>query len=102
MNPGTRGVYCIAPDCGDTVVHRYEGGDYGLEDIPELFQLGRADKAPAERERLHVTAAEIRELKVLADAYSFDFEEGLIALCLDLHRFAIARREEEFTFEQDF
>lgn len=96
------GVRCEKPDCGDTLVHRYQGGDYGIEDIPELFQLGRSAADEDGRERVVLTADELRELKVLADAYSFDFEEGLIELCLDLHRFAEQRRESEFVFVQDF
>lgn len=99
---GESGVRCEKPDCGDTLVHRCEGGDYGIEDIPELFQLGRPIPDEDERERVAFTADELRELKVLADAYSFDFEEGLIELCLDLHRFAVHRYESEFVFVQDF
>ncbi|MDZ7786682.1 MAG: hypothetical protein U5K73_00635 [Halofilum sp. (in: g-proteobacteria)] len=96
------GVRCVQPDCGEPLVHRYEGGDYGLEDIPELFQVGRVASDPDGPERIELRAEEIRELKVLADAYSFDFEGGLIQLCLDLHRFALDRREDTFTFVQDF
>lgn len=99
---GDDGVRCEQPDCGSALVHRYQHGDYGLEDIPELFHLGRAVANTDGRERVVLTADELRELKVLADAYSFDFEEGLIELCLDLHRFAEQRRESEFVFVQDF
>ena len=97
-----RGVRCVEPDLGDRLVHRYEGGDYGLEDIPELFRLGRIRTGGKGGERVALTADQIRELKVMADAYSFDFEPGLIELCLDLHRFAVERREREFVFAQDF
>lgn len=99
---GESGVRCEKPDCGNALIHRYQGGDYGIEDIPELFNLGHPVTAEDERERVAFTADELRELKVLADAYSFDFEEGLIELCLDLHRFAEQRRESEFVFVQDF
>ena len=102
MSDGDGAVRCVVPDCGDRVVHHHDGGEYGLEDIPELFQLGAAEPETGERERLRIRAEEIRELKVLADAYSFDFEPGLIGLCLDLHRFAVTRPETEFTFEQRF
>ena len=94
-------VRWLSPDGGDRVVHEHIGGDYGIEDIPELFQLGQPRDDPRDRERVSLTAGEIRELKVLADAYSFDFEPGLIELCLDLHRFAQDRPEREFTFVQD-
>lgn len=93
-------VRCRQPDCGARVIHEHAGGDYGLEDIPELFQLGRVVADAEGRECVALRAGEIRELKVLADAYSFDFEPGLIELCLDLHRFAIERREREFVFVQ--
>ncbi len=95
------GIRCERPDCGDVLIHRHQGGDYGIEDIPELFQLGHSTADADGRERVTFTADELRELKVLADAYSFDFEEGLIELCLDLHRFAEQRRESEFVFVQD-
>lgn len=98
---GALAVRCLQPDCGNRVVHDHTGGEYGLEDIPELFQLGQVRTDPQGRERVVLTAAEIRELKVLADAYSFDFEPGLIELCLDLHRFAIERPENEFELIQE-
>lgn len=98
---GENGVRCVQPDCGDLLVHRHQGGDYGIADIPDLFQLGRVVADEPDRECVAFTAAELHELKVLADAYSFDFEEGLIELCLDLHRFAQQRRESEFVFVQD-
>lgn len=100
---GEPGVRCVEPDLGDTPVHRYQGGDYALEDIPELFQLGRVVSEPDDPAvRLALSADEIRELKVMADAYSFDFEVGLIDLCVDLYRFAIERRERAFVFVQEF
>jgi hypothetical protein len=97
------GVRCVEPDLGDISVHRYQGGDYALEDIPELFQLGRVLSEPDDPAvRLALSADEIRELKMMADAYSFDFEVGLIDLCVDLYRFASERRERQFVFVQDF
>lgn len=92
-------VRCVRPAV-EPAVHAHAGGDYGLADIPELFQLGRLLEDSADAERVLLTAREIRELKVMADAYSFDFDPGLIELCLDLHRFAIGRREDEFEFVQ--
>lgn len=96
------GVFCVDPPCGERPVHRYQGGDYALADIPELFLVGRVLPDPDGRDRIVLGPREIRELKTAADAYSFDFEEGLITLCLDLHRFAIERPEPEFTFVADF
>jgi hypothetical protein len=82
-------------------LHEHSGADYGLADIPDLFRIGRIVPDAGERERVRLTAAEIRELKVMADAYSFDFEPGLIELCGELHRFAVDRREDEFEFVQE-
>lgn len=96
------GVYCVEPSAGDRPVHLYQGGDYALADIPELFLVGRVVPDPDGRDRIVLTPREIRELKTIADAYSFDFEEGLITLCLDLHAFAIQRPDSEFTFVADF
>lgn len=92
------GVYCIDPAGVEAPVHCFGDGDYGLTDIPELMLVGRVTADPDGRERIVLTPREIGELKTFADAYSFDFEEDLIALCLDLHRFANERPESEFTF----
>lgn len=92
------GVYCIDPPGVETPVHRFGDGDYGLTDIPELMLVGRSAADPDGRERIVLTAREVSELKTFADAYSFDFEEDFIALCLDLHRFTNERPEPEFTF----
>ncbi len=97
------GVRCVEPDLGDVPIHRDQGGDYALDDIPELFNLGRLESGPDDAVvRVALSADEIRELKVMADAYSFDFEVGLIDLCVDLYRFASERREKAFVFEQTF
>ncbi|MEX2575932.1 MAG: hypothetical protein WD382_04710 [Halofilum sp. (in: g-proteobacteria)] len=91
-------VYCSDPPGIDASVHRFTDGDYTLSDIPELMLIGRTVPDPDGRERIALTAREIGELKTFADANSFDFEEDLITLCLDLHRFASTRPEPEFTF----
>ena len=66
---GAPTVRCIRPGV-DRVLHEHAGGDYGLADIPELFQLGRLLADAEGRERVLLTAPEIRELRVMADAYS--------------------------------
>ncbi len=36
-----------------------------------------------------------------ADSHSFDYEEGFIELCLDLHRFATGLSAPEIRFQSD-
>ena len=95
-------VWTQGPSGERLVVHRYQGGDYGLMDIAEFFALGEGGLDEAEQEILDIGKAELDKLKAQADAYSFDFDEGLIALCLDLHRFAQARPQARYRFIADF
>ena len=83
------GVY--APDARgrEALVHLYQGGDYELADVVEFFQLGRLEEADREDETtLVLTPEELRTLKTMADAYSFDYEEPFIEMCLEIKRFA--------------
>lgn len=85
------GVYVLDAQGGETLVHLYQGGDYELADIVEFFQLGRLPEADREGETVLVlTATELRSLKTMADAYSFDYEEPFIEMCLEMKRFADA------------
>ncbi len=85
------GVYALDARGRETLVHLYQGGDYGLADIVEFFQLGRPQEADREGETVLVlTAKELRTLKTMADAYSFDYEEPFIEMCLEMKRFADA------------
>lgn len=92
------GIYCIEPSATAEPVHHFTEGDYGLTDIPELMLLGRVVADPDGHERVTLSAREMRELKTFANAHSFDFDEGLIELCGDLHRFASQHSDPEFTF----
>ncbi|MGQ0663345.1 MAG: hypothetical protein ACT4P2_07110 [Pseudomonadota bacterium] len=97
------GVYAAGPDGEPVLVHHYQGGDYALEDVVEFFELGRLEPSAAgEGSVLVLTAKEMRQLKTMADAYSFDYEEGFIEMCLDLHRFAAAYPGERFAFGANF
>lgn len=81
-----KGVY-LETDRGLQCLHRFELGDYGLEDIAELLHLGAL--SPHNEPGwtcLVLEEHELRELKVQADAYSFDFDEGFIQMCLDIVR----------------
>lgn len=100
----TSGVYHSDADGHLTLVHLYQGGDYGLEDMAEYFQLGRIEPAGQKDQTVIVlTAKEIRELKVMADAYSFDYEEGFIEMCLELQRFtATVPAAENYRFVANF
>ncbi len=72
-------------------MHLYQGVEYELADIVEFFQLGRLQESAREDETVLVLAAkEMRTLKTMADAYSFDYEEPFIEMCLEMKRFADA------------
>ncbi len=87
----TPGVHALDAQGRETLVHLYQGGDYGLADVVEFFQLGRLEKADREGETVLVlTPEEMRTLKTMADAYSFDYEEPFIEMCLEMKRFADA------------
>lgn len=101
------GVYWLGDDGEVYLVHRYQGGDYALADITAYFGLGEAARltspALAEvTEGLHLRSAELRELKVTADAQSFDFEPAFIEMCLEMYRFAFKRPESAHLFVSNF
>lgn len=99
----TLGVYATDADGNMKLVHRYQGGDYGLAEIVEYFQIGEVE--PSEQEGapiLILSAKELRELKTMADAHSFDYEEGFIEMCLEIHRYAANLSGEEFRFTANF
>ena len=87
---------------GETVqVHAYRDGDYVLADVREVFGLGRVEQGEAGCTVLVLRANELRQLKTLADSYSFDYEAGFIELCLDLHRVAAGSSAPEIRFRSD-
>lgn len=92
------GVYVVGAD-GDVLVHRYQGGDYRLDDIFVNFELGRMED---DNMVLVLDTREVRQLKAMADAYSFDHEEGFIEMCLDIHRHAADASEDAFRFRANF
>lgn len=87
-DPQNPGVYARQPDGQVVQVHAYREGDYELSDIAELFGLGDPGLTEDGRPVLALSGSDLRQLKSMAHAYSFDHEEGLIELCLDLCRFA--------------
>jgi hypothetical protein len=97
------GVYSAIGREPATLVHAYQGGDYRLEDIPALFQLGRLEPGEnADQTVLTLTAAEVRELKVMADAYSFDHPEAFIEMCLEMKRWTDGRPADAYRFVANF
>lgn len=97
------GVYTKDADGNVQLVHAYQGGDYGLEDISDNFQLGRLElPLQGDETVLSLDAAELRRLKTMADAYSFDYEEGFIEMCLEIQRFAFSRPGTTFQFVANF
>ncbi len=85
------------------LVHRYHGGEYRLVDIVTCFELGRLEKQEGSGEStLLLNAREIRLLKTMADAYSFDYEDGFIEMCLEMHQFASPAGNGSFSFIANF
>lgn len=96
------GVYAASTSGEAELVHAYQDSDYTLGDIAEFFQLGQLGETPDDAIALVLTAKEIRQLKTMADAYSFDHDEGFISMCLDLHRWAIATPADIYRFTANF
>lgn len=91
----TPGVYAIDEQGELTLLHEYQDGEYSLNDLLEQFGFGQAEQNSDNGDTIIVLdAREIRELKVNADAYSFDYDEGFIEMCLDIDRFAGGAEEE--------
>ncbi len=107
QTPGTPGtpehpaVTALGPK-GETVrVHAYQDGDYVLADVRDAFGLGRMETDETGHPVLVLRPNEVRQLKPLADSHSFDYEEGFIEMCLDLHRFAAGLNLPEIRFRSD-
>jgi hypothetical protein len=94
-----QGVYVTGPDGRPLLVHEYLNENYGLGDVHGSLQLGTL----AETETtLSVTLSrkEITDLKNLADAFSFDYDEGFIEMCGDMHRVAVELPGDTVTFSE--
>lgn len=100
---GAAGVYAVDADGHATLVHEYQMGDYGLEQVYELFRLGRLEE-PDEggQTALVLEGQELRELKLMADAHSFDYEEEFIEMCHAMARFAVEHPAERLRFVANF
>ena len=82
------GVYLVTSDGALRQVHLHQGGEYMLTDIIEFFELGTAIEELAV-DILEFNRKELRELKAMADAYSFDYPQEYIEMCLEMHRGAL-------------
>ncbi len=97
------GVYGTDSSGEQTLVHEYQDGDYGIEDIYHHFELGELESTdPSENTIIWFTERELRQLKIMADARSFDFEEGFIQMCRDVQRFGIELEPEKVRFIANF
>jgi hypothetical protein len=97
------GVYSTDANGNLRLVHRYQGGDYGIEEIVEYFQLGEVERSEKDGETVVVlNTKEMRELKTMADAYSFDYEEGFIEMCLEMGRFTASLSADKYRFTANF
>jgi len=87
MSDAVEGVYAAGRDGRPVLVHEYLNENYGLGDVSELLQLGRLGEE-GEALTLTLSRKEITDLQNLANAFSFDYDEGFIEMCMDIHRFA--------------
>ena len=94
-------LHAIAPDGSLVFVHEYAGEelgeDYTLADVVENFALGKFDG-----DTLTLTRKELRDMKNLADAYSFDHAEGFIEMCLEMSRVAATLPGDSVRFVSEF
>ncbi len=97
------GVYGTDADGRTVLVHHYQGGEYRLSEIIDFFQLGRLQPAAGQdHPALVLNRRELRNLKTMADAFSFDYEEPFIEMCHEMHRFAQGLPGEELAFFANF
>ncbi|WP_119168571.1 hypothetical protein [Algihabitans albus] len=96
------GVWGAGPEGSLELLLEDDGGDWSLEEVPELFGLGRTEEDEEERLHLILEPREARQLKPLADAHSFDHDEGLIQAMLAMARFAQGHPGPELRFLQIF
>lgn len=97
------GVYSTSEKGAWILVHRYEEDDYGLEDIPGRFGLGQTGSSRDDTcTVLELSLDQLRQLKVLIDAQSFDHEAGFVEMCLEMYRFGINDARGDILFVANF
>jgi len=95
---GLAGVRFVDPSGGEQLVHEYTDEEYGLEDIHFLFGLGRLESEDGDEVALTLGGGEIRSLKAMADAQSFDHPGDFVTMCLDIHGSVAGLGEGPFRF----
>lgn len=99
----TPGVYSEDGDGRLTLVHRYQGGDYELQEIVDFFKLGAVESTSDDGESvIALTNKELNDLRILASAHSFDYEEAFIEMCMEMQRFAVSTPAERYRFIANF
>jgi hypothetical protein len=97
------GVYSNDADGRLKLVHRYQGGDYELEEIVDFFNLGVVESIDDEGESIIVlTSQELNDLRIVASARSFDYEEAFIEMCMEMQRFAVSIPADRYRFIGNF
>lgn len=99
MSNGIQGVYATGRDGRPALVHEYLNENYGLGDVHGSLQLGVLAETE-ETLSLTLTRKEITDLQNLANAFSFDYDEGFIEMCGDMHRAAAELPGETVTFTE--
>lgn len=92
------GIYAGSDSGTLVLVHEFIEDDYGLEDIHVLFALGSLESVSQDEVQLDLTGSEVRILKTMADAQSFDHGEGFIRMCQEIHAFASGKGDGPFRF----
>jgi hypothetical protein len=100
MSSGVQGVYASGRDGRPVLVHEYLNENYGLGDISEMLQLGRLSESDDEALSLTLSRKEIADLQNLANAFSFEYDEGFVEMCLDIHRFASEAAGDSLVFSE--
>ena len=96
------GVYTVSGDSQRTLVHAYQDGEYTLRDVFDLAGLGIIEQTPGGVIKITLTQKELRQLKAWSDAYSFDYDEEFIEMCLALHRYAHSVPADEIVYFANF
>ncbi len=97
------GVYFEGVGGERSFVFAFQGGNYRRADITRIWQIGRVEGGARTGESIIVLErGELRKLKTLADAFSFDYDEEFIEMCHEMQRFAAAQAGERFRFVATF